>query len=71
VLRLNVSIETAKKRNSERIKAGKEDNSYVESRHRESKEWRRSGTKYLYNIDTELSLAETIQQVKKAIWELL
>ncbi len=71
VLRLNVSIETAKKRNSERIKAGKEDNTYVESRHRESKEWRRSGTKYLHNIDTELSLAETIHHVKKAIWELL
>lgn len=71
VLRLNVSIETAKKRNTERIKAGKEDDAYVESRHRESKEWRRSGTKYVRNIDTELPLAETIHNVKRTIWELL
>ena len=71
VLRLKVSIETAKKRNRERIKAGKETDTYVESRHRQNQEWYNSETKYIYDIDTEQPLAETILGVKKAIWESL
>jgi len=68
VLRLKVSIETAKRRNRERIKAGKETDTYIESRHRQGGEWHRSGTKYTYDIDTEHPLAETILSVKKTIW---
>ena len=71
VLRLNVTIETAQWRNRERIKAGKESDAYVASRHRQSREWHKSGTKFIYDIDTEQSLSETIRCVKKAIWESL
>lgn len=71
VLRLKVSIETAKKRNRERIKRSKGGDAHVESRHRQSREWYRSGAKYIYDIDTEQPLAETILGVKKAIWESL
>jgi len=71
VLRLNVSIETAKKRNRERVKSGKEADAYVESRHRQSRGWQRSGTKRIYDINTEQSLPETIRSVKEGIWESL
>lgn len=71
VLRLNVSIETAQQRNRERIKPGKETDAYVASRHRQTREWQKFGTKYIYDIDTEQSLTETILCVKKAIWESL
>ena len=70
-LRLKVSIETAKRRNRERIKAGKETDVYVESRHRQSRQWYRSGTQYIYDIDTEQPLSETILRAKRAIWESL
>jgi thymidylate kinase len=69
VLRLRVSVETAKQRN--RARAGSEAEDYLELRHRESREWRKHGTKYLHDIDTEQSLDETILSVKKAIWESL
>lgn len=71
VLKLKVSVETAKRRNQERIKIGKETDEYLESRHRQSGEWNMPGTKYVYTIDTEQSLDETILSVKKAIWESL
>lgn len=71
VLQLRVSVETAKKRNQERIKAGKESDAYLESRHRQSREWNMAGTKYVVPIDTELPLIETILNVKQNIWEIL
>jgi thymidylate kinase len=71
VLQLRVSTETAKKRNRERTKAGDETDAYVEHRHRQNRGWHRSGTKYIYDIDTEQPLAETIHNVKKLIWESL
>ena len=71
VLRLNVSIEAALQRNRERFKPGKESDAYVASRHRQAREWHKFGTRYIYNIDTEQSLTETILCVKKAIWESL
>ena len=71
VLRLNVSIETALQRNRERLKPGKETDIYIASRHRQTREWRKDGAKYVYDIDTEQSLAETINCVKSAIWESL
>ena len=71
VLRLNVSIATAQRRNRERDKPGHESQSYVASRHRQFRQWHKLGTKRLYDIDTEQSLADTILCVKKAIWESL
>ncbi|MCI0695385.1 hypothetical protein L0337_25675 [candidate division KSB1 bacterium] len=71
VLRLSVSVETAKQRNRERLKSAKEADDYLEARHRQVREWHKSGTKYLYDIDTERSLAETILNIKKTIWESL
>jgi len=71
VLQLKVSIETAKKRNRERIKIGKETDEYLESRHLQSQEWHFSGTKYIQSIDTELPLPETILKVKESIWEAI
>src|SRR5207237_10189892 len=71
VLRLNVSIETAKIRNRERIKPDKESDAYLESRHGQMQKWHRSGTKYIYDIDTRHPLAETILSIKRAIWESL
>lgn len=71
VLRLNVSIEAALRRNRERFKPGKESDGYVASRHRQAREWHKSGTRYIYDVNTEQALTETILCVKKAIWESL
>jgi thymidylate kinase len=71
VLQLNVSLETAKQRNRERIKADKESDAYVESRHRQHQDWHKAGTRHSYDIDTGQPLAETILSVKRAIWESL
>ena len=69
VLRLKVSIETAKRRNRERIEADKE--SYLEARHRHDGGWRMAGVKCLCDIDTEDCMAETFLSVKKIIWDAL
>jgi hypothetical protein len=65
------SIETAKKRNRERIKAGKETDAYVEARHRQSQDWHMPGTRSVHDIDTEQTIEETTCNVKKAIWKSL
>lgn len=70
-IKLSVSIETAKQRNRDRIKAGKESDAYVESRHRQVRNWQRPGTKYIHDISTEHSLPETIRSVKQVIWSSL
>jgi thymidylate kinase len=69
VLKLRVSLETAKKRNSGRNE--QDGDIYLEARHRQSQEWHMPGTRYAYDIDTEQTLEETICQVKEAIWESL
>lgn len=71
VLRLSVSLETAKQRNRERIKPGKESDDYLESRHRQAGSWYRPGTKYIFDIDTEKPLGETFLSIKQAIWKSL
>lgn len=71
VLQLQVSIETAKQRNRDRIKAGKESDDYLESRHRQSTNWQIPGKILIYDIDTEQPLGETILLVKKTVWEAL
>ena len=69
VLRLRVSLETALKRNRERN--GQDKEGYLEARHRQSQEWQMPGTRYVYEIDTEQTLEETICKVKEAVWESL
>jgi thymidylate kinase len=71
VLKLKVSMEIARQRNRDRIKVGKETDSYLEARHRQSREWRMAGTKYIYEVNTEQSLADTILDVKRKTWEAL
>lgn len=69
VLRLRVSLDTALKRNRERN--GQDREAYLEARHRQSQDWQMPGTSYVYEIDTEQTLAETICKVKEAIWAAL
>lgn len=71
VLKLKVSVDTAKVRNRERIKAGKETDEYIEIRHSQIRDWGMAGTKYIFTIDTEKSLQETILNVKENIWEVI
>jgi thymidylate kinase len=71
VLKLRVSMETAKRRNRDRIKLDKESDSYLESRHRQCQDWCLAGTKYIYEINTEQSLKDTILSVKRQIWETI
>ena len=71
VLKLKVSLATAKQRNRARLKAGKELDEYLEIRHQQSREWTKAGTKFIYDIDTERSLDETMLAVKHAIWQSL
>ena len=70
-LQLKVSLETAKRRNRERVKPGKEADAYVESRHRLAGGWLLAGVGSVREIDTEQPLAETMLCMKKAIWESL
>ncbi len=71
VLKLKVSLATAKQRNRARLKASKELDEYLEIRHQQSREWSKAGTKFIYDIDTERSLEETMLAVKHAIWQSL
>jgi thymidylate kinase len=71
VLKLSVSVETAKIRNRERIKAGKESDAYLESRHRQMRAWNRPGSRAIYEIDTEQPLESTLGCVRELIWEAL
>jgi thymidylate kinase len=71
VLNLKVSMEIARQRNRDRIKLDKESDAYLEARHRQCREWCMTGTKYIYEIDTDQSLLNTIQTVKQKIWEMI
>lgn len=71
VLRLKVSVETAKQRNRNRRETGMDAEDYLEARHRQVSQWYKHGTKYYCDINTEMSLDETILSVKRSIWELL
>jgi hypothetical protein len=69
VLRLRVSLETAKKRNYARLE--QDGDTYLEARHQQSRIWHMPGTRSVYDIDTEQPLEETIRNVKEATWESL
>ncbi|HEY6073760.1 MAG TPA: hypothetical protein VIV15_10290, partial [Anaerolineales bacterium] len=71
LLKLNVPVEIAKIRNRDRIKPGKESDAYLESRHRQVREWSRPGTRRIHEIDTGQPLEATIQCVREAVWEAL
>jgi thymidylate kinase len=71
VLRLRVSLETAKQRNRDRTKALKEGEDYVEMRHRYSLEWSRPEVAVQHAIDTAGPLPETIRRVKSVVWSSL
>jgi thymidylate kinase len=70
-LRLNVSIETAKRRNRLRTKVDRHDDDNLEIRHQQCRAWQKTGTKVVHDIDTEASLEVTILSVKKNIWNSL
>ncbi|MEE8450612.1 MAG: hypothetical protein V3R99_01825 [Thermoguttaceae bacterium] len=69
VLRLTVPVETAKRRNHERIKPDKESDAYLEARHRQGRHWHRNGSTRIHEIDTNRPLDETLRQVRQVIWE--
>ena len=71
VIRLHVSVETAKERNNERDKLGEESNEYIESRHLLSGEWHRPEVVKVFEVDTGQPLEETLQKVKDIIWQAL
>jgi hypothetical protein len=64
-------METARQRNRDRIKVDKETDAYLEARHRQCRDWYMFGTKYIFEIDSEQSLANTIIAIKQKIWEVI
>lgn len=71
VVRLQVSVETAKERNRLRDKPGEETDEYIESRHLHSQEWHRTDTKRIFDVDTERPLVDTMLNLKDIIWRAL
>jgi thymidylate kinase len=69
VLRLKVSLETAKKRNAARDIL--DDETYLQSRHQQAQAWFMPGTRSIQDIDTDQPLAETLLAVKQAVWSAL
>lgn len=69
VLRLSVSLETAKKRNAAREIV--DDEIYLQHRHQQATEWSTTGVRSIQDIATDPPLAETIQAVRQAIWRSL
>lgn len=71
VVKLKVSVDTAKQRNRDRYKPGKESDEFLESRHQQSSHWQIFTVNSIYEVDTEQPLEETIPFVKHAIWVAL
>lgn len=69
VLRLSVSLETAKKR--DRARNGRDGEAYLERRHQPAVAWHMPEVGYLFDIDTEHSLEKTLREAKTAIWAVL
>lgn len=67
VVRLYVSLETAKQRNKDRSKDDKQGDAYIAARHAQCRQWRRHGTRHIIDIDTEQPLDVTIGSVRQAI----
>jgi thymidylate kinase len=71
VIRLQVSVETAKERNRLRIKPRGETDDYIEFRHKNAAEWNRSDAARVFDIDTGQPLSRTMQEIKTLIWRSL
>lgn len=71
VVRLHVSLETAKLRNRNRDKDDKQGDAYIAARHAQCRHWRREGTRHVIDIDTEQPLDVTIGSVRQAIAQAL
>jgi len=69
VLRLNVSLEIARKRNAAREIV--DDDIYLQNRHQQATEWFMPGTRFVQDVNTDSSLIETLSVVKQAIWTSL
>ncbi len=68
VLRLSVSLDTAKQRNRDRPQSERDDEGFIEFRHRHNVPWQKSGTQYVHDILADGSLADTVRAAKEAIW---
>lgn len=66
VIRLRVSLETAKMRNASRETM--DDENFLERRHRHAIDWFSTAKNTIHDFDTDLPYAETLLAVKKAIW---
>jgi thymidylate kinase len=71
VIKLTVSLATAKTRNAERKKGDKDTDDFIEARHRNAHEWHQTGIKHNIEINTDQSMSATILNAKKVIWESL
>lgn len=69
VIRLKVSLETAKKRNASREIV--DDEIYLQNRHQQVEDWFVTGACTICDIDTDQSLEETIAAVKEVVWSSL
>lgn len=69
VLKLKVSLETAKKRN--RYRNEQDGDAYLVARHRQGKDGHMLETRNVNEIDTEQTLEETMRNVKKVVWKSL
>ena len=69
VLRLKVSLETARQRNAAREIM--DDEVYLQNRHQQARDWFMTGTRSIHDINTDLPLAEILLAVKQAIWSSL
>lgn len=67
VFQLTVSLDTAIRRNQERVKSDKGDQHYLVSRHSLARQWQPIGSEKVYTIDTEQPLQDTLLQIKQLI----
>jgi thymidylate kinase len=70
LIRLTVSVETAKQRNRERQKADKHTDEDLENRHQSLGSWSTRSNR-CWEVSTEGTLDETLSRAKQAIWEAL
>lgn len=70
-LKLRVSVATAKERNRDRKKAGKENDHFLEFRHQQVREWHWPGTKSVYELDTERPFADVILELRRTVWKVM
>jgi len=67
VIKLKVSLSTARQRNSQREDRDEDD--FIKSRHQKSHNWDRDDVPKIIEIDTDQTLPETILALKNNIWE--